>query len=304
MKYKITHTTKYAYSQAVPVCHNLVHLAPRVLPGQRCKAFQLLVHPEPFSIAHRKDYFGNDVSYFTIDQAHLGLSVTATSQVEVTAAPQVAAAETPPWESVVQQLQEKHTAGVLDAYQFTFDSPGVKLFPELIEYAKVSFPENRPILEAVLELTTRINTEFKYDSRATNVNTEISEVFEKKHGVCQDFAHFQIGCLRALGLAARYVSGYLRTNPPPGKPRLVGADASHAWLSVYCGEKAGWIDVDPTNNVQASVDHITVAWGRDYYDVCPIQGTIVGGGEHRMTVSVDVAPEEPQPAAPATGDAK
>ena len=303
MKYKITHTTKYAYSQAVPVCHNLVHLAPRALPVQMCKEFQLLIHPEPFSITHRKDYFGNDVSYFSIDQAHMGLSVTATSQVSVMEPPPVAAAETPAWENIVRQLKEEHTAGVLDAYQYTFDSPGVKLFPELADYAKASFTENRPILEAVLDLTARINKEFKYDPRATNVNTEISEVFEQRHGVCQDFAHFQIGCLRALNLAARYVSGYLRTNPPPGKPRLVGADASHAWLSVYCGDKAGWIDVDPTNNVQTSADHITFAWGRDYYDVCPIQGTIVGGGEHRMTVSVDVAPEEPQPAPPAANGA-
>ncbi|QDV52226.1 transglutaminase family protein [Gimesia fumaroli] len=292
MKYKITHTTKYAYSQAVPVCHNLVHLAPRELPHQKCHEFKLLIHPDPFSITNRKDYFGNDVSYFSIDQPHLGLTVTATSHVVVSPIPKVPENETPPWESIVTQLEKDRSPETLDAYQFVFNSAGVKLFPGLLDYVKVSFVKDRPILAAVTDLTARIYQDFKYDPRATTVHTEINEVFEQRHGVCQDFAHFQIGCLRSLGLAARYVSGYLRTEPPPGKPRLVGADASHAWLSVYCGEKAGWIDLDPTNNVPASTDHVTVAWGRDYYDVCPIQGTIVGGGEHRMNVSVDVAPEE------------
>jgi len=290
MKYKITHTTKYAYSQAVPVCHNLVHLAPRSLPHQVCDEFKLLIHPEPFSISNRQDYFGNDVSYFSIDQAHLGLTVTATSRITVSPTPTVSENETPAWETVARQLKTKHSAEELDAYQFVFDSRGIKLFPALREYAQLSFPEDRPILAAVRELTMRIHKDFKYDPRATTVHTEINEVFEQRHGVCQDFAHLQIGCLRSLGLAARYVSGYLRTEPPAGKPRLVGADASHAWISVFCG-KAGWIDMDPTNNVPASTDHITVAWGRDYYDVCPIQGTIVGGGEHRMSVAVDVSPE-------------
>ncbi|QDU51672.1 transglutaminase family protein [Gimesia panareensis] len=293
MKYKITHITKYAYSEAVPVCQNVVHLAPRALPYQMCDDFQLLIHPDPYSISHRKDYFGNEVCFFSIDQPHTGLSVTATSHVSVMATPVIPPENTPAWESVSLALKSEQTPALLDAYQYIFDSPGVKVFPKLIDYAEVSFTKGRPILEAVLDLTRRIHQDLRYDPRATNVNTQIDEVFEQRHGVCQDFAHLQIGCLRILGLAARYVSGYLRTMPPPGKPRLVGADASHAWLSVYCGEKAGWVDVDPTNNVAASIDHITVAWGRDYYDVCPIQGTIVGGGEHRMTVSVDVAPETP-----------
>lgn len=293
MKYKVTHTTKYAYSEAVPVCHNLVHLAPRELPHQKCTAFKLLIHPDPFSVSNRKDYFGNDVAYFSIDQPHLGLTVTATSHVEVFPVTLPPENETPPWENIVTQLEKEITPAKLDAYQYVFNSPGVKLFPGLKEYVQESFEKDRPILAAVKDLTARIHADFKYDPRATTVHTEINEVFEKRQGVCQDFAHFQIGCLRSLGLAARYVSGYLRTEPPPGKPRLVGADASHAWLSVYCGDQLGWIDFDPTNDVIASTDHITVAWGRDYYDVCPVQGTIVGGGEHRMSVSVDVAPEEP-----------
>lgn len=291
MKYNIRHKTKYTYSEAVPVCYNLVRLEPRPLPHQTCENFRLLIHPEPVDISHRNDYYGNRVSYFSIDHAHRGLTVTATSQINVFAKPAVDAATTPPWETVANRLRTDRSRETLDAYQFVFPSPSITPFAALPDYTKDSFPAGRPIFEAVVDLTQRIHHDFKFDPRATTVQTPIQEVFEQRHGVCQDFAHLQIGCIRSLGLAARYVSGYLRTVPPPGKPRLVGADASHAWLSVYCG-KAGWIDVDPTNNVIVSTDHITLAWGCDYNDVCPIQGVIVGGGEHRMNVAVDVAPEE------------
>lgn len=291
MNYTITHRTNYDYSQAVPVCHNLVHLMPKSLPYQNCNNFSLIVHPEPVSISSSTDYFGNETSYFSIDHAHQGLTVTATSQVSVSPKPKLLANSSPPWEKVIADLKKDRTAESLEAYQFTFRSPGIKQFPELQTYAKPSFAAGRPLLSAVTDLTARIFRDFNYDPRATTVHTEISEVYEKKHGVCQDFAHFQIGCLRSLGLAARYVSGYLRTEPPPGKPRLVGADASHAWLSVYCG-KVGWVDFDPTNNLIPGTDHVTLAWGRDYQDVSPIQGTIVGGGEHQLSVSVDVAPIE------------
>jgi len=291
VKYIITHKTVYAYSEAVPVCHNLVHLAPRPLPNQLCEEFRLLVHPEPFDISHRFDYFGNKVSHFSINQPHLGLTVTGRSRITVEDPVRPAAKETPPWEEVANWLRSDLSPGTLEACQFRFDSPGIKPFAGLGEYAKVSFPPGRPILEGVMELTRRIHKEFRYDPRATTIQTPIQEVFEQRHGVCQDFAHLQIGCLRSLGLAARYVSGYLRTEPPPGKPRLVGADASHAWLSVYCGAAAGWIDVDPTNDLLVKADHVSVAWGRDYHDVCPVQGTIVGGGDHKVNVSVDVAPQ-------------
>ena len=291
MKYQVRHTTKFAYSEAVPVCHNLVHLAPRVLPRQTCDAFRLLIHPEPLHVQHRRDYFGNEVTFFSIDQPHRGLTVTATSRVAVAAVPVIAASETPPWDALAARLRTDRAAATLDAYQYVADSPSIKPFAALSEYAKASFPAGRPILEAVLDLTARVHREFSYDPRATTIRTPIREVFENRHGVCQDFAHLQIACLRSIGLAARYVSGYLRTLPPPGKPRLVGADASHAWLSVYCGA-AGWVDVDPTNNVVVSTDYIVVAWGRDYTDVCPIQGVIVGGGDHKMHVSVDVAQDD------------
>lgn len=251
-----------------------------------------MVHPEPFEVSNRDDYFGNHVSYFSIDHAHRGLTVTATSQVIVSDDDELAAEATTPWEDVVTQLQTDRTAATLDAYQFVFATRRTKPFAALADYARESFTPKRPILEATLDLTARVHKDFSYDPRATTVQTPIREVFENRRGVCQDFAQLQVACLRSLGLAGRYVSGYLRTHPPPGKPRLVGADASHAWLSVYCG-KDGWVAVDPTNNVRTSSDHITVAWGRDYNDVCPIQGVIVGGGEHRLSVSVDVAPEEP-----------
>ena len=162
----------------------------------------------------------------------------------------------------------------------------------LAAYAKESFPAGRPILQATADLTRRIYEDFEYRPQSTDVNTQVAEVFGKRVGVCQDFAHLQIACLRSLGLAARYVSGYLRTIPPPGKPRLVGADASHAWLGVYCGGDVPWIDFDPTNNMIPDTDHVAVAYGRDYGDVCPVQGVFVGGGDHTLSVSVDVAPME------------
>ena len=218
---------------------------------------------------------------------HLGLTVTATSQVKVAAGAGVEPSETPPWEQLSRELRMDRRFATLNASLFVFDSPRIKSFTALADYARPSFAAGRPILDAVLDLTRRIHQEFKFDSLATTVHTPLEDVLANRHGVCQDFAQLQIGCLRSLGLAARYVSGYLRTEPPPGQPRLIGADASHAWLSVYLGEH-GWIDVDPTNNVLVGTDHVTVAWGRDYQDVCPIQGIIVGGGEHKMKVAVDV----------------
>lgn len=288
MEYSITHTTQYGYTDAVPVCHNLVHLAPRVLSYQSRDEFRLLVHPEPRLVSYRSDYFGNDVAFFSIDHPHLGLTVTATSKVRV-GQRDVTVFGNDAWESVVKHLSVPGDQAMLDVYQYAFSSPSIPRLAALAKYAKPSFSPRRGIVDAVADLTHRIFDDFTYDPRATTVHTPITQVLKDRRGVCQDFAHLQIGCLRALGLAARYVSGYLRTIPPPGKPRLIGADASHAWLSVFCGD-AGWIDFDPTNNARAGSDYVTLAWGRDYNDVCPIQGVIAGGGDHKMTVSVDVAP--------------
>ena len=219
----------------------------------------------------------------------MGLTVTANSQIAVEVAKPIEL--TTAWERVVEETRSAGGKDWLSVYQYAFATVRTKPFPELKEYAKRSFPAGRSIVQAAKELTERIYEDFEYDSRATTVSTPIQEVFSTRRGVCQDFAHFQLACLRSLGIASRYVSGYLRTYPAPGEERLVGSDASHAWVSIYCGE-AGWIDMDPTNNLIPLTDHITIAWGRDYNDVSPVRGVILGGGTHRMTVSVDVAPLE------------
>lgn len=294
MKYKITHTTKYAYSEPAPVCHNEVRLTPREDPWQRCEEHRLLIKPDPADLGQRFDYFGNQLNYFSILEAHRGLNVTAVTRLDVSTATLPRANVSPPWETVRDALRQDITPAGLDIYQFVYDSPRIRSTAPLVSYAAESFPPRRPIMEAVLELTHRIHQQFTYDPKATSVHTPLEKAFAARRGVCQDFAHVQIACLRGLGLAARYVSGYLRTLPPPGKPRLVGADASHAWISVYCGE-VGWVDFDPTNDVIPSVHHITLAWGRDYDDVCPIRGVFIGGGQHTMSVSVDVEPLEGPP---------
>ncbi|HVX63052.1 MAG TPA: transglutaminase family protein [Pirellulales bacterium] len=289
MNYKVSHTTVYHYGETVPICHNEVRLTPRHYGGQTCLSSRLLIKPQPTKIEKRLDYFGNHVSSFTIEEGHQKLSVASVSRVRVEeqAPPDPSAGIS--WEQLRDQLPGERSPEGLGAYQFTFDSEHAKTLPELAEYAAPSFTPRRSCVEAVLELTHRIHADFAFDPTATNVNTPVVEVLRLRRGVCQDFAHLQIGCLRSLGLAARYVSGYLLTTPPPGQPRLVGADVSHAWLSVYCGAQ-GWVDFDPTNDQIPSTRHITLAWGRDYADVCPIKGVFVGGGQHHMTVSVDVSP--------------
>jgi transglutaminase-like putative cysteine protease len=289
MRYRINHTTTYEYTEAVALCHNYLHLRPRPAPRQNCLRSDLLLAPDPGAVQPWPDYFGNPVHFFTIQEPHRRLTITAQSLVEVAPPAPLDSGASPPWELVRDQLRRDRAPAVLDAYQYVFDSHYVAATAELAAFAAPSFPPGRPLLEAVLDLTGRIYREFRYDPRATTISTPIREVLTQQCGVCQDFAHLQIGCLRSLGLAARYVSGYLVTDPPPGQPRLIGADASHAWLAVYC-PAAGWVDFDPTNNQVPSDRHITVAWGRDYDDISPVRGIILGGGRHTLTVSVDVAP--------------
>lgn len=297
MKYQITHKTWYAYAEPVPVCHNLVHLAPRTTDRQTTLHYQVQVDPTPAFFVARSDYFGNRVESFSIEGAHRELAVVARSTVVVRPRDQNELLQSPSWEECVagrsgaaeasSDGESIHPVRTL----LTFPSPRVPAAPALRKYAELSFTPRRPVIEALCELTTRIHIDFQFDQRATNVDTPLAEVLRLRRGVCQDFAHLIIGCIRSMGLAARYVSGYLRTIPPPGQPRLVGADASHAWTSAWCGV-LGWVDFDPTNNCLVDDQHITVAWGRDYSDVCPIQGVFVGGGENSMSVSVDVAPIE------------
>jgi transglutaminase-like putative cysteine protease len=238
-------------------------------------------------MTERIDYFGNLLCFFTVQEPHRELLVEARSEVTVldesTSGPQ----DSPQWEEAVQRISTDRSPEGLQAYQFRFESPRIKLRPEFAAYGLQSFTPQRPMREALLDLTARIHNDFSFDSKVTNVRTTTEEVFRKRRGVCQDFAHFQIACLRSLNLPARYVSGYLRTHPPPGQPRLAGADASHAWVSAYC-PTIGWIDLDPTNNLVPSNGHVTLAWGRDYGDVSPLHGLIQGGGRNDLSVSVDV----------------
>ena len=291
MRYAVKHRTWYAYAQSAPVCHNLAHLAPRQFVRQKCEAFHLRIDPAPASTARRVDYFGNFVDYFTIEQSHNGLEVTAESIVDVAPPPALPPATKPlRWTDEVALAPPP--ADELLVRQFVLPSSRIVLSAELRGYALASFSPDRALLDGVRDLTRRIHADFAFDPRATTVHTPLSELLRIRRGVCQDFAHLAVGCLRSIGVPARYVSGYLRTVPPPGKPRLAGADASHAWASVYAGP-LGWIDFDPTNDQFVGDSHISIAWGRDYDDVCPIQGVFVGGGEHGMGVNVDVVPIEP-----------
>lgn len=296
MRYRVTHTTTYSGDEPVSVCHNEARLRPRRLRYQICRAHELHILPAPAIQTLRSDYFGNDVSVFSFNHGYDTLQVTAISDVHLTPHSRAADDPSPAWEEVLASLKSRPTESDLFACEFAYDSPRVRISPKLADYAKPSFAANRPILAALADLTSRIHHEFQFDSQATHVHSTVEEVFELRRGVCQDLAHVQIATLRSLGLAARYVSGYLRTYPPAGQPRLVGADASHAWLSVYCGE-LGWVDIDPTNNLFPDTEHITVAWGRDYDDVPPLRGVYIGGGRHSLSVGVDVLPlaEDPPP---------
>jgi transglutaminase-like putative cysteine protease len=289
MIYRLSHTTTYQYNGAVSLSHHLLRLRPRDLPQQRCLSHELQIEPRPDVQCAHRDYYDNAITFVTIEGSHRNLAITSRSQVEVTASTPPATEQSPAWETARDIALDGDRAGFLLNREFIYASPLIKKLPELGAYAAPSFRPDRPLLEAVLDLTGRMHADFKFDPSATSVATPLLEVFQKRRGVCQDFAQLEIGCLRAMGIAARYVSGYLETEPPPGKSRLAGADASHAWVSFHC-PGTGWVDVDPTNNLLVANRHVTIAWGRDYSDVSPIRGIIMGSGEHSMEVAVDVIP--------------
>jgi len=268
-------------------------LKPRTIPHHPLAQCELHIEPAPATITERMDYFGNILYFFTVQEPHTELVVEARSEVKIAEQATPWPQHAPAWEEIAVSLPDDLSLCGLDAYQFAFESPRIRLRPEFASYAMQSFTPGRPMPEALLDLTARIHSDFRFDSRVTTVRTPPEEVFRKRRGVCQDFAQLQIACLRSLNLAARYVSGYLRTYQPPGVPRLVGADASHAWVSVYC-PGSGWLDVDPTNNVVPSDGHVTLAWGRDYGDVSPLHGLVLGGGAHTLKVAVDMEPLETQ----------
>lgn len=287
--YQITHRTVYEYTEPVGVSHHAARLEPRTLPGQTCETFALRIDPEPAVRTVRTDYFGNRVSYFTIQQLHRRLEVLATSRVAVTAAAPPDLLEGADWEAVAADFRDPVPAALLEAHQYVFDSPQVGALPEHRDYAREVFTAGRPLLDAARALASRLHEDFTFDPQATTVATPLAEVMQTRRGVCQDFAHVGIACLRSLGLPARYVSGYLRTHPAPGRERLRGVDASHAWFSVFC-PGWGWVDLDPTNDCLPGDEHVTVACGRDFSDVSPVLGILLGGGPHAVRVEVDVDP--------------
>jgi transglutaminase-like putative cysteine protease len=288
MKYRITHKTLYSYNEAVSLCHNEAHLLLRNGVYQTCLNSELMIDPLPIVQQDRIDYFGNRVSYFAIQSPHKVLTITADSIVDVSHPGEIySSLESPSWEYVRDLLMTDTSQETLFAREFVLDSPFASVDNSLMAFALPSFTRNRPILEATHDLMRRIFTEFTYDPHFTTIVTPLSDVLLHRRGVCQDFAHLMIACIRSLGLAARYVSGYLETLPPPGQQKLQGSDASHAWIAVYVPVR-GWIDFDPTNNQIPTDQHITTAWGRDYSDVTPLKGIIFGGGEHVLSVSVDV----------------
>ncbi|MEO0514981.1 MAG: transglutaminase family protein [Planctomycetota bacterium] len=290
MRYRITHETEYHYAMPVSVGQNQVFLRPRDLPGrQRCIGSIIDFEPSPAISNIRRDYFGNESTLFSIQEPHAHMNVIAVSEVEVTPPGPPIPGMSPAWETVRDGARRDHTATGLETLQYIYDSPLVGVLPALTAYAQESFPAGKPIFDGALELTQRIFADFKYDPTTTTVSTPVDEVFDQRSGVCQDFSHLQIAMLRGLGLPARYVSGYLRTFRDESDPKLIGADASHAWLAVGDGQ-GHWTDYDPTNNQIPGEHHVTVAWGRDYSDVCPVRGVIVGGGDQSIDVQVKVTP--------------
>jgi transglutaminase-like putative cysteine protease len=289
MEYKVRHRTTYRYTQDVSHSWHLAHLRLRETPAQTVHDSQILLSLEPASRVARRDYFDNPCEWFSIDQPHTHLEMVAQSHVTVQPRPERVSRDSLIWEQVRGLLENPIDEEARDAVQFMFDSPLTKFKSNIAFYAAVSFPHGRPLLAGAMELMNRIHKDFRYDTTVTDATTPVDRVFEIRAGVCQDLAHVGIAAMRSLGLPARYVSGYLLTQPPPGMHRLLGADASHAWFSVWA-PPFGWVDLDPTNNVLVSEAHVTSSWGRDYGDVAPVAGIILGGHDHVVDVGVDVIP--------------
>jgi transglutaminase-like putative cysteine protease len=291
-RYQIFHDTQYRYAAPVSLAQQLAHLWPRDCARQRCLYRELQITPQPTQRQDAMDVFGNPLTRLSFERPHSALQVNARLLVEVFARPEVDLGASPPWEQVREKLAYHGGSldeNALEAARYRVESPFVRLKQIFAEYPADCFVPDRPYLQCVAALMSKIHGEFIYDSAATLVATPLHEVLEKRRGVCQDFAHLMLACLRARGFAARYVSGYLLSHPPAGQPRLIGADASHAWVSVYCPQ-LGWVDFDPTNDLLPAQEHITLAWGRDFADVSPLRGVILGGGSHDPEVRVTVMP--------------
>jgi transglutaminase-like putative cysteine protease len=289
--YDIDHLTAYSYEAPVMSASLALRLTPRTTLTQRPLSHEVHILPEPDHATSHRDFYGNVVDLVTIDTSHTELMIRSIARVEVTPRPALAGPDIA-WERIGEAALAERDLSAAGPSQFLFPSPRIALSREVTRYARQSFTPGRGIVGACTDLMTRIRKDFAYQPDATEISTSIAEAFAQRAGVCQDFAQIMIGGLRGLGLPAAYVSGYLRTIPPPGKPRLQGADATHAWVSVWTGPENGWIGFDPTNAIQAGTDHITLAIGRDFSDVSPVYGVFVGAGENELKVEVDVIPTD------------
>lgn len=300
MIYDVVHRTTYRYEEPVDLSYHVMRLTPRGLPCQRVLRASVIATPAPVRVHDTTDYFGNVATYMSLEEPHAELVVDARCAVDVRFPAPPPAERTLAWEQVRDALDGGGLPVETAAVEFVRESPMVAIDEAVRDFALPSFSPGRPVLGALLDLNRRIKADFAFDPRATGVATAVREVMQLRRGVCQDFAHVMIACARAMGLAARYVSGYIRTHPPAGQPRRVGADASHAWVGVFV-PGTGWIDLDPTNDLVVSEEHVVLAWGRDYGDVAPIRGVILGGGAHRLDVSVDLRPVDLVPADDGSG---
>lgn len=294
-RYRIMHRTRYDYASEVTLSQQLLHLQPRPLPWQSLLASSLHITPAGARQQDRVDAFGNPCLALAFARPHQQLDIHVELDIEVRARPLPELRQSLAWEAVVDAARYRGAplpdTSWLEALRYRQESPHVHINHDFADYAADCFPAGRPLLLAVQALMHKIHREFRFDADATDIGTPLSEVLAEKRGVCQDFAHLMIACLRARGLPARYISGYLLTQPPPGQKRLIGADASHAWVSAWCPQ-LGWVDFDPTNGVLPADQHITMAWGRDFSDVSPLRGVIQGGGAHQLKVEVTVIPLE------------
>ncbi|MBN8222737.1 MAG: transglutaminase family protein [Spirochaetes bacterium] len=290
-EYEVTHTTRYTYSEKVSHCHNVGYLAPQSDAHQDCRDSGISVSPYPTILRQHNDYFGNKFYYFSVEEPHDRLEVVGKTRVVTRPSTFDAWETSPPWETVVAALRNPAGEAEIRAQEFTLPSPFVPGSQHFTAFAAEVFAPGKPVLQGALDFARRIFQEFKYEQKATTILTPLTEVFEKRKGVCQDFAHLSIAALRSLGLAAQYVSGYIETFPPQGKAKLRGSDASHAWFSVYVpgtGPGTGWFDFDPTNGKAITEEFIVTARGRDFGDVSPLKGILFGGGKHVLKVEVDV----------------
>ena len=290
MKYRVRHMTRYKYSKGVDLSSHLLHLRPRPLPHQIVRETCLLPSPAPLRLNEGHDHFGNRITWLFLETRHESFSVTAESLVDVLFPQTPLAEDTPPWEQVAYEAK---TGGPnAQAAEFLFESPMCATDAGAGAYVAQSFPAGRPVMEGAIEVLDRMAKDFRFRSGVTTLATPIAKVLATREGVCQDFSHLMISGLRSVGIPARYVSGYIRTRPPPGQLRRRGSDQSHAWVSVWLGSEHGWLDLDPTNRLVVKDEHVVLGWGRDFGDVSPMRGVILGGGAHSLEVTVDLEPVE------------